>query len=97
MAPRRSDVPKVRVSANCSIASPAIIKKKSAKLFTRYAQAVVADTGTVFPSGASFPSLSVRSPESSGSWREEFQTVCFNLFILKRALKLTRSVCLRAS
>jgi hypothetical protein len=29
-------------------------------------------------------------------WREEFQTVCFNLFILKRALKLTRSVCLRA-
>jgi hypothetical protein len=42
-----------------SVSLPAIIKKKSAKLFTRYAQAVVADAGMVFPSSASFPSLSV--------------------------------------
>jgi hypothetical protein len=29
-------------------------------------------------------------------WRGEFKTVCFDSFILKRARKQTRSVCLRA-
>jgi len=28
--------------------------------------------------------------------REEFETICFDSFILKQALKQTRSVCLRA-
>jgi hypothetical protein len=29
-------------------------------------------------------------------WRGELKTVCFDPFILKQALKQTRSVCLRA-
>jgi hypothetical protein len=29
-------------------------------------------------------------------WGESFETVCFDSFILKQALKQTRSVCLRA-
>jgi hypothetical protein len=29
-------------------------------------------------------------------WREEFETDCLDSFILKQALKQTRSVCLRA-
>jgi hypothetical protein len=29
-------------------------------------------------------------------WKEQFQTVCFNSFILKRALKWAWSACLRA-
>jgi hypothetical protein len=29
-------------------------------------------------------------------WKEQFETVCFNSFILKRALKWAWSACLRA-
>ncbi len=37
------------------------------------------------------------TPENSAAfWRGELKTVCFDLFILKQALKQTRSVCLRA-
>jgi hypothetical protein len=30
-------------------------------------------------------------------WKEQFETVCFNSFILKRALKWAWSACLRAA
>jgi hypothetical protein len=47
--------------------------------------------------------MQAQTAESSGYagkfrcfWREGFETVCFDSFILKQALKQTRSVCLRA-
>jgi len=39
----------------------------------------------------------VATPQNSAAfWREGFEPVCFDSFILKQALKQTRSVCLRA-
>jgi hypothetical protein len=40
--------------------------------------------------------LRIRPENSAAFWREEFEAVCFDSFVLEQALKLARSVCLRA-
>jgi len=40
--------------------------------------------------------IAKRRRNSAAFWKEGFEPVCFDSFILKQALKQTRSVCLRA-
>jgi hypothetical protein len=74
---------------------PSLEKAQTAE-FSGYAGNHLALRATACPQSWKGRAIAKRRRSSAAFWREGFETVCFDSFILKQALKQTRSVCLRA-